>query len=195
MPRPRPPITATPGRIASFDRLRPYFDPWPTVFPTTANPMIKPLAIGTKQALRARLVVPDGMTQEQVLRAINAVVRTYVRSPGYLLAMAQPDSQRHDLDGNPVEPVSDQHHQDAKAGFAHHQKIKAQGKAGPPRKEQRDQVEVAAMEQSPSPSSPPSAPVPAPPRSAPVEVQTPDSPPQIGKSGRPILKLKAPVGR
>jgi hypothetical protein len=84
----RKPISATPGWIASLNRLRPLLSPWPAVFPTTAAPMIKPLAISTKQALRARMVVPDGMMEEQVLRAINAVVRTYVRSPGYLLAMS-----------------------------------------------------------------------------------------------------------
>jgi sRNA-binding protein len=190
MPRPRPPITATPGRIASFDRLRPYFDLWPAVFPTTEAPAIKPLAISTRQALRARLVVPDGMTQDEVLRAINATVRAYVRSPGYLLAMSQPDSQRHDqrhdLDGNPVEPVSDQHRRDAQAGFEHHRKMKTQGKA------QRDRGDVAtAAKPSPPPTSPALPPAPVP---AAVEVQAP-APPQIGKSGRPILKLKAPVGR
>jgi sRNA-binding protein len=183
---PRKPITATTGRIAALDRLRPLLSPWPTVFPSTEAPMIKPLAISTKQALRARMVVLDGMTEEQVLRAINAVVRTYVRSPGYLLAMAQPDSQRHDLDGNPVEPVSDQHRQDAKAGFAHHQKIKAQGKAGPPR-EEKAQTQAAVTEQS---SPPPPAPVPAP-----VEIKAPESPAPIGKGGRPILKLKVPAGQ
>jgi sRNA-binding protein len=179
--------------------LRPYFDLWPAVFPTTEAPAIKPLAISTRQALRARLVVPDGMTQDEVLRAINATVRAYVRSPGYLLAMSQPDSQRHDLDGNPVEPVSDQHRRDAQAGFEHHRKMKSLGKAGPPRKETVQTETAAATEQSSPPSPLPSAPVPALPRPAPVEaaveVQAPDSLPQIGKSGRLILKLKAPVGR
>jgi sRNA-binding protein len=153
MPRPRPPITATPGRIASFDRLRPYFDLWPAVFPTTEAPAIKPLAISTRQALRARLVVPDGMTQDEVLRAVNAATRAYVRSPGYLLTMSQPDSQRHDLDGQPVEPVTDQHRRDAQAGVEHHRKMKAQGLPGPPRKTPAV-APTAELDNAAAPSSP-----------------------------------------
>jgi sRNA-binding protein len=206
---PRKPITATPGRIASFDRLRPYFDLWPTVFPTTTNPVVKPLAITTKQALRARLVVPDGMTQEEVLRAINATIRAYTRSPGYLLAMSQPDSQRHDLDGQSVEPVTDQHRRDAQAGVEHHRKIKAQGLPGPP--SQQKPVAKVAVEPPVNVTDEAVALEPAAPAGRlRVEPPTVDvvcqsdnqcrlaavaPPPKVGKSGRPILKLKAPVGR
>jgi sRNA-binding protein len=97
------------------------------------------------------------------------------------LSLCRPGAERHDLDGNPVQPVSEEHRTaaqrrlDAKIAF----RAQAAARASKPATESLDP---------PAPSSPAttSREVPAPMPAAPL------SPPQIGNNGRPILKLKAP---
>jgi hypothetical protein len=49
--------------------------------------------------------LPDGEGRE----VLNRVLRRYTRSAQYLAALAAPDALRHDLAGNPVEPVAEEH--------------------------------------------------------------------------------------
>lgn len=42
-------------------------------------------------------------------KIIFAILRIHARRPEYLRAVAAPNSQRHDLDGKPIEPVSEEH--------------------------------------------------------------------------------------
>ncbi len=70
------------------------------VLPSGEGDPVVPLAIGIFEALRTRLN-PD-LPIIQLRRAVSA----YARSKNYLLASAQPDAMRHDIDGKPVGPVS-----------------------------------------------------------------------------------------
>jgi sRNA-binding protein len=71
-----------------------------TVFPRAAGQPIVPLAIGTAKHLE-ELGVPS--------EAVAHVIRGYTRHPAYLRALARPGAMRHDLTGQPVEPVSEEH--------------------------------------------------------------------------------------
>jgi len=66
----------------------------------------KPLAIGVKQHLLELAKSGTlGLSCEQLVK----VMRLHCGSARYLKALANDGSYRHDLDGNPVEPVSDEH--------------------------------------------------------------------------------------
>jgi ProQ/FINO family len=86
------------------------------------------LKIGVRADLAALL--PDGEAHE----VLSRVLRRYARTREYVAALAAPDAMRHDLAGNPVEPVAEEH----KIHFG--SKAKA---ARPPAPQHRETVTVS----------------------------------------------------
>lgn len=71
------------------------------VLPRSAGDLMKPFVIGIDPEVRASLK-PDAP-----YKAFFTAMRRYTRSAAYLLALAQPDSMRFNIEGDPVEGVSD----------------------------------------------------------------------------------------
>ena len=82
---------------------------WPEVFDRKQP---KPLALGTGKAIRAAL----GLTHNRNKRLMRCLI---YRRP-YQAALAAKDAQRHDLNGKPVEPVSEEHRTNAQAWLDAH---------------------------------------------------------------------------
>jgi hypothetical protein len=89
--------------IDTLAPLREHLPAWPAVLPSEIGDPIRPLKIGVRNDLAALL--PDGDGHE----VLAQVLRRYVRAWEYLAALAVPDAMRHDLAGNPVEPVAEEH--------------------------------------------------------------------------------------
>jgi hypothetical protein len=70
------------------------------ILPTQPGDPIRPLAIGLWVEIRALLRPEGGVT------ALRRATGAYLHSKRYYFATAQPDSMRHDIDGNPIEPVT-----------------------------------------------------------------------------------------
>lgn len=70
----------------------------------------RPAAIGAGDVIRA-LATACGLSEPDVSDAL----RLWFKSNQYLKALAAEGSMRHDFDGNPVEPVSDDHRQYAQS--------------------------------------------------------------------------------
>lgn len=70
-----------------------------------------PFAIGINTEIIRRLELVD----IQDLRALGVILHFTVTHPRYLRALAAEGAMRHDLDGNPVEPVSAEHRELAQA--------------------------------------------------------------------------------
>ena len=77
---------------------------WPAAFAE-----VKPLAVGVGRTIEA-LAVEQGRNIKSLRRALS----TYFRHREYLEAIMAPDSTRHSLDGDPCEPVTDEHRAAAK---------------------------------------------------------------------------------
>ncbi|UIY45655.1 ProQ/FINO family protein [Methylobacterium radiotolerans] len=75
----------------------------PPVFPIAPGDPVRPLALGTLQAL-TRLARP-GVPPEQLKQAL----KVYCLGLGYLRVLSRPSAWRYDLAGHPVEPVSEEH--------------------------------------------------------------------------------------
>jgi hypothetical protein len=99
-------------------RLGKVVDRLPAIFPTPAFPVVRPLEIGISHSLHKRCRPPGDMTAAKAHGIIADSLQRYVRSPEYLTALAAPGAWRHDLDGNAVEPVSQDH-----ADFARQQPV------------------------------------------------------------------------
>src|SRR3712207_1024365 len=95
--------TATRWVIDALAPLREHLPAWPAVLPSEVGDPIRPLKIGVHADLAALL--PEGEGRE----VLNKVLRRYTRSTQYLAALAAPDAMRHDLAGNPVGPVAEEH--------------------------------------------------------------------------------------
>ncbi|ARO33546.1 conjugation repressor FinO/ProQ protein (plasmid) [Rhizobium sp. NXC14] len=72
------------------------------VLPAKAGDPVLPFAVGLFNELRPLLKPDAGVT---TLRRATAA---YVHCRRYYFASAQPDSMRHNLDGEPVEPLSEE---------------------------------------------------------------------------------------
>ncbi|MBB3137894.1 sRNA-binding protein [Rhizobium pisi] len=72
------------------------------VLPAKPGDPVLPFAVGLFNELRALLKPDAGVT---TLRRATAA---YVHCRRYYFASAQPDSMRHNLDGEPVEPLSEE---------------------------------------------------------------------------------------
>src|SRR3954453_15077630 len=94
---------ATQWTVDVLAPLREHLSPWPAVLPSEVGDPIRPLKIGVRTDLAALL--PDGEAHE----GLSQVLRRYTRGREYMAALSAPDAMRHDLAGNPVEPVADEH--------------------------------------------------------------------------------------
>jgi ProP effector len=100
--------TATQWTIDTLAPLREHLSAWPAVLPSEIGDPIRPLKIGVRDDLAALL--PNGEGHG----VLGQVLRRYTRAWEYMAALAAPDAMRHDLAGNPVEPVADEHKAHAK---------------------------------------------------------------------------------
>src|SRR4051812_48050805 len=94
---------ATQWTIDTLAPLREHLSPWPAVLPSKVGDPIRPLKIGVRSDLAALL--PDGEAHE----VLSRVLRRYTRGREYVTAISAADAMRHDLDGNPVEQVAEEH--------------------------------------------------------------------------------------
>jgi sRNA-binding protein len=94
---------ATQWTINTLAPLREHLFPWPAVLPSAVGDPIRPLKIGVRADLA--VLLPDGEAHE----VLSQVLRRYTRGREYGAALAAPDALRHDLAGNPVEPVAEEH--------------------------------------------------------------------------------------
>jgi len=77
------------------------------ILPTELGDPIRPFALGLWNEIRP-VLRPDVSVS-----ALRKALATYVHARSYQMAVARPGSQRHDLNGEPVEPVSDADRLDA----------------------------------------------------------------------------------
>ncbi|UEM08229.1 ProQ/FINO family protein (plasmid) [Skermanella rosea] len=91
------------------ERIAQVVSPRPAVLPTAANPIVRPMVLGIISQLHERVVSPEGMRKGDAHSMLSQAVKHYARSALYKAALAAPGAWRHDLDGNPVEPVSQEH--------------------------------------------------------------------------------------
>jgi sRNA-binding protein len=78
----------------------PFSSPWPAVLPKTSDDPIMPLMLGIADDLLLRL-------DETHWRAAREALRKHCGSRPYLRALASEGAWRHDVDANPVAPVTD----------------------------------------------------------------------------------------
>ena len=82
------------------------------ILPAKVGDPIKPFALGLWNDIRPLLKPEISVT------ALRKTMATYVHSRSYQIAIARPGSLRHDIDGKPVEPVSDADRLDALRKYA-----------------------------------------------------------------------------
>lgn len=70
------------------------------VLPSKPGEIIRPFALGLWNEIRP-LLKPD-----TPVMALRRATSAFLHSKQYYFACAQPDSMRHDIDGNPIEPLS-----------------------------------------------------------------------------------------
>ncbi|MBB4000139.1 ProQ/FINO family protein [Aureimonas pseudogalii] len=96
----RGPINATAHNVEVAKTINLFLIAPIAVLPDSTDGIMRPFAIGIGAEIKARMK-PDAKWSD-----VSRAIRKYVRSRSYLFAVAQPDAMRHDIDGNPVEPVS-----------------------------------------------------------------------------------------
>jgi hypothetical protein len=87
-----------------------------------------PLALGVQCELRHRLgrvLIERCPTLNRVerLKRIRTVLQRHTALPAYLEAVAATGSLRHDLDGKPIEPVTDEHREYARVRLQEGKKL------------------------------------------------------------------------
>jgi ProP effector len=95
-------IAAGPNEIGKADAINALLLRPIGLLPRVEGDPIKPFALGVWTEIRM-LMKPDVS-----VTALRRATSAYTHSKRYYLACAQPDAQRHDVDGNPVGPVSDE---------------------------------------------------------------------------------------
>lgn len=98
-------IEASPWVIDLLAVLRPMLKSWPPVLPAKVGDPVRPLAIGIDKDLRALMGPPPSDAHAIMARRL----RRYAGSIQYKMAIAEPGSHRHAIDGTPVEPVAEEH--------------------------------------------------------------------------------------
>lgn len=93
--------------VKLWEPLRERLQSWPALLPSRVGDPIRPFAIGTDKALNGLLITPD----DDGKKMVKTIVMRHCRSTQYAAALAPDGAMRHDLDGNPVEPVPDEHRQ------------------------------------------------------------------------------------
>jgi len=96
----RGPIAATEMDVKKSEAINAMLIHPIKVLPSNVGDPIRPFALGLFQEIRLLLKPECGVT------ALRRATGAYVRSKRYYFASAQPDSMRHDIDGNPVEPLT-----------------------------------------------------------------------------------------
>ncbi|MGK6317737.1 ProQ/FinO family protein [Neorhizobium sp. DT-125] len=81
------------------------------VLPNAEGEIIRPFKIGIGLEIQQRL------KPEVTVSNLRKALRRYTHSSSYPFAMAQPDAMRHDIAGDPVEPVSEQDRLNARQSF------------------------------------------------------------------------------
>lgn len=81
------------------------------ILPSRLEDPIKPFAIGLWGDIHARLKAGESTT------ALRRATGAYLHSKRYYFATAQPDSMRHDINGDPIEPVTGSDRIDAQKRF------------------------------------------------------------------------------
>ncbi len=107
----RGPIIASPWMVELAAAINAHLTAPIGVLPVSTDGIIRPFAIGLGTEIEAR-IKPDAAVDE-----LQMAVRQYARNRIYMLAMAQPNAMRHDIDGNPVEPVSEANRMSAQVKF------------------------------------------------------------------------------
>src|SRR5512143_316576 len=99
------PVTNT-WILAVLAPLRARLPCWPAVLPSTVGEPIKPLKIGIDKELLAQLPAEQQPAGRELLKLVFG---RYCNSKQYLAAVAAAQAMRHDLNGQPVEPVAEPH--------------------------------------------------------------------------------------
>jgi ProQ/FINO family len=94
------------------------------VLPKQVGDPLLPLRVGIWDELLALL--RPGAEPDALARALRA----YTRSTGHFTACARQDAMRHDLDGQAVEPVSEEHRTGALKAVQGRRRFAAQSRAG-----------------------------------------------------------------
>lgn len=95
-------IAAGPNEIGKAEAINALLVRPIGLLPQVEGDPIKPFALGVWTEIRA-LLKPD-----LSVTALRRATSVYTHSKRYYFACAQPDAQRHDVDGKPVGPVSDE---------------------------------------------------------------------------------------
>ena len=96
---------------------------YPALF---ASPKVLPLAVGTYAEIRR--LHPDINR-----RALATTLHWHASRPSYLRALGLADALRHDLEGNPVEPVTAEQQDYARARLAEQRKATQLARKAPAR--------------------------------------------------------------
>ncbi|QPB24198.1 ProQ/FinO family protein [Rhizobium sp. 007] len=96
-------IAAGPNEIGKAEAINALLVRPIELLPRREGDAIKPFALGIWTEIRALLMKPD-----LPVSALRRATSVYTHSKRYYFACAQPDAKRHDVDGNPVGPVSDE---------------------------------------------------------------------------------------
>lgn len=107
----RGPILATELDISKAKAINSLLTRPITILPAKPGDPILPFAIGLFAEIRALLKAEAGVT------ALRRAASAYVYAKRYYFASAQPDAFRHNLDGQPEEPVSAEDRVAAKMQF------------------------------------------------------------------------------
>ncbi|MET3757840.1 sRNA-binding protein [Rhizobium binae] len=97
----RGPIVASQIDIQKADAINALLARPVGILPGRPGDLIRPFAIGLFEEIRPLLKPGVGMT------TLRRAVAAFVHSKRYYFASAQPDSVRHDLDGRPLEALSE----------------------------------------------------------------------------------------
>jgi ProP effector len=107
----RGPILSTSLDIEKAEAISALLTRSVSLLPRTEGDPIKPFAIGIWDDFRSAQI--PNRSASPLRRALGK----YLHSKRYLLACAQPDAFRHTIDGDPVEPVSEQDRLAAQEAF------------------------------------------------------------------------------
>ena len=120
--RPRPPEShkATRRTVELADELAALLTTRPAVLVTEVGEPVRPLKVGARGELIA-LTRPH-LAHHHLHRAL----RRYTRAVPYLLACLKDGAMRHDLDGDPIEPISEEHRKLARADLAERRRLRAE---------------------------------------------------------------------
>lgn len=98
-----PEPVAGPWHITLLKPLRERLTSWPALLPKEEGEPIRPLAIGADRALIGLLINSD----ENAIELVHSIMRLYCMSSQYVAAMSRDGAMRYDLEGNPVEVVTE----------------------------------------------------------------------------------------